>query len=344
MKSKLLLFAFFKFSFVLAQIKRDGSNCENAIIISDTVESIQLPSVAAGVCWYKFKSSSFFLTLKLFRLGNYIIYESPSEDFCATSSKDNILFAFGDSLSYVDNEYIRHKAAQLNGVCYCNNCLKTELFFKAIKLKEDSYYYIQLINVSQPFELQFNHKSNLATHKLQLTTKKKQGIECKIVFMKSFTTGMINNADSLKNKPFNSQEWVPIKYGLHIYYIKRDLQQRTFKIRDYVLDEITSKCMLDSLVKYLFDNPEKKILITGFVTKGEDKLAEKYELAASEALAKIVRNYLVDHKVSVNRIKIEGKGSSQQLNKDEKSKISFMYELNGNNRVEIKLSDESNGK
>ena len=132
-----------------------------------------------------------------------------------------------------------------------------------------------------------------------------------------------------------------MKYGLHIYYIKRDVQQRTFKVRDYGLDEISSKCALDSLSKYLIDNPGEKILITGFVTKGEDKLAEKYELAASEALAKIVRNYLVDRKISMKRILIEGKGSSIQLYKDEKSQLSFMYELNRNNRVEIKVLEEN---
>lgn len=193
-------------------------------------------------------------------------------------------------------------------------------------------------NTPGAFELESDGSQ---TQKNQVDEKMRQRTPCKIVFMKSHTTGMISSSDSLKNKPFNSQEWGPLKYGLHIYYIKRDVQQRTFKVRDYGLDEISSKCALDSLAKYLIDNPGKKILITGFVTKGEDKLAEKYELAASEALAKIVRNYLVDRKISMKRILIEGKGSSIQLYKDEKSQLSFMYELNRNNRVEIKVLEEN---
>ncbi len=337
MRLDLVLFSvLLKISCSFGQVVQDGSSCDRAILISDTVESVQVPR-SIGTTWYKFKSAFPLLSVKIFRAGNYIIYESNSNEFCSTSVKDNIVFAFGDSLKTADNKYVRYKASELNGLCSCNNCLKASLTFNRFKVKNDAYYYIQLINTEQPLELKFNRKALLNKTQSNIDRSIKKHNPCEIVFLKSHTTGMISSSDSLKNKPFNSQEWISLKYALHIYYIQRDLQQRIFKIRDYGLDEIASKCALDSLVKFLLGNPKRKIIVTGYVTKGEDKLAEKYELEASEALAKITRNYLVDHKVLFNQIKIEGKGSSQQLYKDEKSQVSFMYEKNRNNRVEIKL-------
>jgi outer membrane protein OmpA-like peptidoglycan-associated protein len=337
-----LFFVFFKLSISFGQIEQDGSSCDKAIDISDTVQSIQLPGISGGMRWYKFKSSSSTLILKLVRSENYIIYESSSADFCSLSSKETILFAFGDNLVNADNKYIRYKAAQLSGLCACDNCLKTAVL-KTVKIREGNYYYIQLMNTSYPLELRFAPKSNVRD-KQQQQVNTKQKLPCQIAFMKSYTYGMILPIDSLKDNPYNAVEWMPLKYGIHVYYIKRDLQERQFKIRDYGLDEAASKCALDSIVGYLIAHPEKKIVITGFVTKGENELAEKYEQAASEALAKIVRNYLVDRKISMKRIKVEGKGSSQQLYKDEKSRVSFMYELNRNNRVEVKVFEESETK
>jgi hypothetical protein len=316
-----------------SQIKTNGSSCENAIPILDSTQTIQLPA-SNNTTWYKFRSDWPSFSVQLYnKSGNFVIYESSERDFCTNQNNSIVLFALGDHLNDLSNKYAATKALELGGICTCDNCIKDPLTFKNFKIQSGAYYYIQVIGSTQSLTLQFesgktNKSSQVSTG--ALVNKK----ACDIVFMKCYTYGGIPGPDSLLNKPYNSQEWGPLKNGIHIYYVNRNIQDRSFKIRDYAIDENNSKCALDSLVNYT--HPDKKIRITGYVTKGEDKLAETNELKASEGLAKIIKNYLVNQKIAEIRIETEGKGSSIQLYENEKSKISFMYELNRNNRVEIK--------
>ncbi len=332
MKIRVLFISFiFQFTYSFSQRITDGNCCDKAILISDTIQVIQLPP-SKGTTWYKFKAVSSEISIKLYTSGNYIIYNSTNSN---CPGNENVIFAMGDSLINSDDEYLHFKASEFLGQCSCNVCRKSPSL-KKIRTLSENYYCIAVINTTQPFELRFDKDKMSST-----STIKKNNSEvktsCEIGFVKSYTYGMISKSDSLKNKPYNKEEWTILRYGIHIYYIKRDIQDHFFKIRDYSLDVGNSKCVLDSLVNYLTVNTDKKILVTGYVTKGEDKLAEKYEVKASEALANIVRNYLYDHKIALNRIQTEGKGSSQQLYKNEKSKIGYMYEMNRNNRVEIKV-------
>ncbi len=335
---RLILFfytIFFRFLFIFGQIEQEGNSCNTAMLLTDTILSAQILK-PNGVTWYKFKSPAPAFSIRLSRLDNCIIYESTSLDFCSGLDNGNVVLALGDSLKNVNNKYIRSKAGELEGLCSCDNCMKTPLTVDHIKIKSDNTYYIQVIG-SHPWELQFDKKIIKNENKHSLGKKEEEKSSCEIVFMKTYTDGSLIQSDGQENKSFSLKDLSALKYGLHIYFMKRDFSRQTFKVREYVLEEIASKCMLDSLLKYLMDNPGKNIMITGYVTKGEDKLAEKYEQIASESLALIVRNYLFDHKISLDRIKTEGKGSTQQLYENEKSRVSFIYELNRNNRVKIKV-------
>ncbi|MGZ4048795.1 MAG: OmpA family protein [Bacteroidia bacterium] len=171
-------------------------------------------------------------------------------------------------------------------------------------------------------------------------TRYKKPEATKIVFWKTYwvANGGLTGIDSIDDKTRNSLFHQPLTYGRPIYFITRNYYN-SFKIRVYALDYLNeSKGALDSIVDYLKTNNTKNISITGHVTAGKDALEKKYEQRSSEALAEIVKEYLVQHQIDPKRIKISGAGSTGLLYENEHDKIlNDITTTNRNNRVEIKV-------
>jgi hypothetical protein len=313
----------------------DGSSCENAIMISDSSYFILLPE-AKNTTWYKFRAKSSSINIKFKKSGfQYYIYESI-EGFCYTSEMP--LFSLTDDSLNMTNENLSIiTKAELNGLCSCVTCRKQYKLSFPIKLEPNKYYYIKISGPTNSFELNFEKDKIINTKIIGPKTPVSINATCLtgIIFWKttSWSMGGQVSSDSLGLKGLP-----PLKYGSHIYYIHREA--REFKVRDYVLDAIASKCALDSIVNYLTINNTKSITIIGHVSVGEDTLAKQYEQQASEALADIMRLYLIQNKIDYKRIETGGGGSTQMLFKDEKDQILNFYTItNKNNRVEIKLKD-----
>ena len=161
----------------------------------------------------------------------------------------------------------------------------------------------------------------------------------KIVFWKTYwVAGGLTGIDSIDDKTRNLVFHQPLTYGRPIYFITHNYYN-SFKIRVYSLDYLNeSKGALDSIVGYLKTNSTKKVSITGHVTAGKDVMEKKYEQRSSEALAEIIKEYLVQHQIDPKRIETSGMGSAQLLYENEPDKVlSPIITTNRNNRVEIKV-------
>jgi OOP family OmpA-OmpF porin len=108
------------------------------------------------------------------------------------------------------------------------------------------------------------------------------------------------------------------------------LKNVNFEFNSYVLLP-DADTILKTLLTYLRDNPEIRILISGHT---DDLGSDEYNLELSINRAKSVYNWLINNGIDSDRLKFNGFGKSRPLFKDTDEKFRAL-----NRRVEVKLLD-----
>jgi outer membrane protein OmpA-like peptidoglycan-associated protein/tetratricopeptide (TPR) repeat protein len=93
--------------------------------------------------------------------------------------------------------------------------------------------------------------------------------------------------------------------------------------------------ILDTLAKFLIDEPEAKISITGFT---DIQGVNNYNLKLSVKRAEFVKQYIISKRVPESSLIVDGKGEEKQISKNMDGNEKYLWEsLKYNRRVEFKV-------
>jgi outer membrane protein OmpA-like peptidoglycan-associated protein len=158
---------------------------------------------------------------------------------------------------------------------------------------------------------------NVELHEIQDS----MGCYCKNNLIQNDTVSTIPS----KDKPMFETDLNKLKLDNSVI-----LKNVNFEFNSYVLLP-DADTILKTLLTYLRDNPEIRILISGHT---DDLGSDEYNLELSINRAKSVYNWLINNGIDSDRLKFNGFGKSRPLFKDTDEKFRAL-----NRRVEVKLLD-----